>query len=120
MKTFTIPIIFVLLAAFFIISGCTPATTSSITGVWQVTHALGIPQTGGIYYEYRSDGTVSRDSNKSDLFTSNASDTGTYTLDSSGNLKISFISSYTYTVYILGNYLYMYYSGMEAVRLEKR
>jgi hypothetical protein len=103
-----------------LLSGCAVATNSSITGIWQATHALGMPVSNGIYYEFGSGNTVSRATVKSNLFTSNADNTGTYTLDASGNLVMSFISSYTYTVYINGQYMYWYISGIEGIRFLKQ
>jgi len=119
-------IIVMLFLSAIIFFACQVAKEDSIEGTWHATHALGVPVSDGYYFEFRSNGSFSRDSNESDLFKSNAYVIGTYDLSANGDLKLKPNTSisgddttYTYTAYTLGNTMYLYSSGVEAGRLEK-
>ena len=106
MKNFKI--ILVLLSVIILISGCSLASTSTITGTWKVTYTLNIFISTGTIYEFSGTDSVKT-----------GSKTGTYTLDANGILKMT-IDSKTYKAYILGRYMYWYVNNIETYRFEKQ
>jgi hypothetical protein len=115
MSKFFVFVFFPLLVIF----GCAFGNSASIIGIWQVTHLESTPATGDFYYEFRTDGSCSRDENLSELFTATADKTGTYSIDSYGVMKVSFFTN-KYTVYMSGQIMYWYLSGVEKTRLLKQ
>jgi hypothetical protein len=100
-----------ILSALFLF-GCTPATNSSILGVWQVTNVLSIPLSSDFYnFVDSSNYKISSSRSGLDLASSRK-----YSM-SSNQLKFD---TGTYDVYLLGDVMYWYQSNIEQYRLKKQ